>query len=286
METKEWALILFTVLSQLAIGAYVFVTWFRQRNQDAARDGVYRKVMLALLPVVAVAILASLLHLGRPLLAVTAIKNLGSSWLSREVFFSAGFFVLALGAVLLEKSPAVRQVLSWLAVLSGIGSVFSMAAIYNLAMMPAWQGYYTYVAFAGTALLLGGFATAGLLLFFGRGGAEFQSDLQMLVWVAVAALLVQAIGYPAYLVSLAGGGKAAQAALKLLSDQYALLLVARWTLVLAGGLVPMVLIARRLAAGKGVANLVYAGLAFVVAGELVGRFLFYASGIRITIGLM
>jgi len=39
---------------------------------------------------VLVALLASLAHLGRPLLALNALRNLSTSWLSREIFFSGG----------------------------------------------------------------------------------------------------------------------------------------------------------------------------------------------------
>lgn len=286
MDTKEWALILFTVLSQTAIGAFILTTWFRERNKDEATDAIYRKIVWTMVPVVAVAILASLLHLGRPVLALAAMKNFATSWLSREVVFSGAFFVLVLASALSEKIPATRRVLAWLAAAAGVGSVISMAGIYDRAMMPAWQGYNTYLTFFLTAALLGAIATAGLLVYFGRGTPMAGTELQTLVWVGIGAMLIQAVAYPVHLVTLAGGGKAAQEALRLLSDQYALLVVARWVLLLGGGLVPLVLIGRRIAAGKGVSGLVYAGLLSLMAGELVGRFLFYASGVQITIGLM
>jgi len=284
MITKEWALILFTVLSQAAIGAFLLLTIFRQRNTDREMDPTYRKAVWPLAGMTLVAILASLVHLGRPGLALYALENLGSSWLSREIFFTGGFFVLLLSSVVAENTPLVRRVIAWLAVLSGAAAVVSMASIYQFSMIPAWQGFNTYVAFVTTALLLGSVTAAGLLLLFGRGHGEVARNLAALVWIGAATLVVEAIAYPFYLLALQDGSKAAQASLALMGGKYMLVAVLRWALLLVGGLLPLVLIGRRLAAGNRAAGLVYTALAFIMAGELIGRFLFYATGIKIGIG--
>lgn len=284
MENTEWALILFTVLMETVIGAFAFTTWFRQRNKDAARDGAYRKVVLVLLPIAAVALVASLFHLGRPQYAFRALTHLGSSWLSREIFFSGGVFVLLLVSVLVEKQAMLRKVVDWLAVLAGVCALASMATSYHRTMMPAWQGFNTYVMFYAGAVLLGAGLSAVLLNLFG-GQELLGANLQCMVWVAGVALVVQLVALPLYLVQLADGGKAAQASLSLLSGTYAPALVIRWALTLLG-VVPLMATGRRLLAGKpgSAAALVYGGLLFLVAGELVGRYLFYVSGIRIMIG--
>ncbi|MGE5591605.1 MAG: dimethyl sulfoxide reductase anchor subunit family protein [Bacillota bacterium] len=284
METREWALILFTVLSQAAIGAFILLTWFRQRNRDTAMDGAYRKSSLALLGVTAVGLLASLAHLGRPLLAVTALGNLGSSWLSREIFFSGGFFVLLLASVLLEKQPATRRMIDWLASLAGVLAVLSMSAVYIRTMMPAWQGFNTFVAFLGTMALLGAATAGGLLVTFGRGQEPVARDLQALLWVAVGALVVELAVLPLYLATLGAGAEAAQAAAALLAGKYGAALVLRWALVLVGGLVPLLVVWRKLSSGQVDVNSVYAALAFILVGEVIGRYLFYATGVHIMIG--
>lgn len=284
METKEWALILFTVLSQAAIGAFILLTWFRQRNRDTAMDGAYRKASLTLLGLTVVALLASLWHLGRPLLAVSALGNLGHSWLSREIFFSGGFFVLLLASVLLEKQPATRRVVDWLAGLAGILSVLSMSAVYVRTMMPAWQGYNTFVAFLGTTALLGAATAGGLLVTFGKGQEPLARDLQHLIRVAVGALVVEVTVLPLYLASLGAGAEAAQATASLLAGKYGVALVLRWALVLAGGLVPLLVGWRKLASGQVGTNLVYTALAFILVGEVIGRYLFYATGVHIMMG--
>lgn len=281
METKEWALVLFTVLSQAAIGAFILLTWFRQRNHDSNMDAAYGKASRALLGLTVAAVLASLGHLGRPLQAITALGNLGSSWLSREIFFSGGFFVLLLAGVLLEKQPVTRRVVGWLTGLTGILAVLSMSVVYVRTMMPAWQGYNTFVAFLGTTALLGAATAGGLLVAFGKGHEPLVQDLQDLVWVALGALMVEVAVTPLYLASLGAGVAAAQAAAALLAGKYGVALVLRWLLVLAGGVLPLVLVWRRLAAGQVAVNLVYTALVFILVGEVMGRYLFYATGVHI-----
>ncbi|MBP2019438.1 anaerobic dimethyl sulfoxide reductase subunit C (anchor subunit) [Symbiobacterium terraclitae] len=284
METSEWALILFTVLAQASIGAFLLLTWLRQRNQEPGRDPVYRKSVAVLVALAAVALLASLFHLGRPALALTALRNLGTSWLSREIFFTGGFFVLLVASQLLESRPGLRRAVDWLAALAGVLAVISMAAVYSTTMRPAWQGWGTYVAFAGTAVLMGLGLTAGLLTFFGRTEGGMSSDVQQLTALAVVALVAGLVAYPLYLASLGTGGPEAQASLQLLGSRYAALLAVRWALTLVGGAVPLVLTWRRLAAGAAAAGLVYTAAVSLLAGELVGRYLFYATGVQIGIG--
>lgn len=284
MELKEFALILFTTLSQAAIGAFILLAWLRLRNRDAAMDAVYRKSTVVLLGVSGAGLLASLFHLGRPLLAITALKHLSTSWLSREIFFSGGFFVLLLAVVLLEKSAAVRKVLSGLAALSGVLAMISMSASYDATIYPAWQGWGTYAAFIGTAVLVGLGLVASLIAWFGRAVEAKAAALQRLVGATVVALGVGLVAYPLYLATLGAGGMEAQATLKLLGGEFVWVLALRWAFTLVGGLVPLVLTWRRMAAGKATTGLVYTAACFLLAGELAGRYLFYATGVPISIG--
>ncbi|HWI60634.1 MAG TPA: DmsC/YnfH family molybdoenzyme membrane anchor subunit [Symbiobacteriaceae bacterium] len=283
METNEWALILFSILIQTAVGAFAFLTCFRQFMREEGTQNVYRKAMLVLVPIVVVAVAASLLHLGKPMAAMRALLRLNSSWLSREVFFAGGFAVLVVGTVLTEKTPAIRKVVEWLGVLAGACALVSMAMLYHMTMKPAWQGFNTFLVVFGGAVLLGAGLCSGLLVLFGQESA-LRRHLEILVWASVAALVVQLVGLPFYLTSLQTGGKAAQETLGLLSGSYAPALVTRWALTLVGGLVPMLLVLRRVWAGRKSMALVYTALAFVLTGEVVGRYLFYATGVTITIG--
>ncbi|MFZ5817218.1 MAG: dimethyl sulfoxide reductase anchor subunit family protein [Bacillota bacterium] len=284
MEWKEWALVLFTVLLQASVGAFILIAGLRLRSRESGMEEAYRKATLVLVGVALVGLLASLLHLGRPALAITAMRNLSSSWLSREILFSGGFFVLLVASVALDRSPAARKVLHLLTAVAGVGAIFSMTMVYQMSMRPAWQGWATHFAFCGTALLLGMGLAAGLVAFFGRDNPQVGADLHLLVGGAVLLLIVGMAAYPLYLASLAVAGPAAEQSLHLLGGEYSAALVIRWGLTLAGGVVPLVLAWRRLAAGRASTGLVYTALAFLLAGELLGRYLFYVTGVSISIG--
>lgn len=284
MHFEELALVIFTVLAQASVGAFILIAWLRLRAGDEAMEAVYRKSVLVLLPLMAVGLLASALHLGKPLLAMSAMKHLSTSWLSREIFFTGGFFVLLIGSVALAGRPSVRRVVDGLAALAGVLSVVSMSMVYEMTVRPAWQGWGTHVAFIGTAVVVGLGLAAGLIAFFGRDLPAVGSGLTLLIGGSVLGLIVVLASYPVYLASLAGGGAAAEASLQMLGGEYSLTLALRWVLTLAGGLVPLVFAWRRLASGRGVSGLVYTALAFLMAGELVGRYLFYVTGVSIAIG--
>ena len=265
METYEWGLVLFTVLSQAAVGGFILTLCMRLRNKDAALDGIYRKSNLTLFAVSVVAMLASLFHLGRPLHALNALGNLGSSWLSREIVLAGGFVGLLFLSILFDRKPGVRQAVDWLTALVGVGVVASTATVYSVTIVPQWQGYQTYVAFFGTAAFLGAALAAGLMLVFGHGTKAVAENLQMLIKVAVVAVAIEVV-----VAALAGS--------------YSPLFMLRWALALIGGLVPFLLVGRRLTAGQVPAGLVYGATLFVLAGEIVGRYLFYATGTPIGIG--
>ncbi|MDF2630177.1 MAG: dmsC2 [Symbiobacteriaceae bacterium] len=284
MHFGDLALVIFTVLAQASVGAFILIAWLRLRNKDEAMEAVYRKSVIVLLPLMAIGLLASMLHLGRPLLAMTAMKHLATSWLSREIFFTGGFFVLLAASVALAKNVAVRRVVDALAALAGVLSVVSMSMVYEMTMRPAWQGFGTHVAFVGTAVVVGLGLAAGLILLFGRDHVAVASNLSVLVGGSLIGLVVVAVAYPVYLATLAGGGMAAQESLAMLGGEYSLMLALRWVLTLAGGLLPLVFAWRRLAAGKAVSALVYSAVLFLMAGELVGRYLFYVTGVSIGIG--
>jgi hypothetical protein len=54
--------------------------------------------------------------------------------------------------------------------------------------------------------------------------------------VILAAIAIQVIIVPNYLVSLAVSGNAGQASAEMLSDQYGMMMIIRWLLTLCGGL--------------------------------------------------
>ncbi len=98
MDTQEWALVIFTILMQMAVGSFLvlgIVYFFASRKHGAEEaNRLSDRALWAIGPVLALGMLASLFHLGTPLKAYTAVSNFGSSWISSEILFTVIFLVL------------------------------------------------------------------------------------------------------------------------------------------------------------------------------------------------
>ena len=117
METRDWSLVFFTVLTQAAVGAFLVLQVLghlshRRRALGAVRaagggpdradersTGQEAAVPLLLVSaVLSAGLFAALFHLSTPLQAARAVVNFSSSWLSREIVFG-GVFAALLGAL-------------------------------------------------------------------------------------------------------------------------------------------------------------------------------------------
>lgn len=157
-EIKTWkgksdlSLVIFTLLSQMAAGIAIF-SLFSGPLTDS--------ILITLGCLIGVSGLVSVLHLGTPLHAWRSLFHLKKSWLSREILFFGLFgasWLLCLVLPGMGKLPLA---------LSGIGFVHSMAQVYRLRSIPAWDSWRTNVSFFVTALLLGCVATQSV----SRGGS-------------------------------------------------------------------------------------------------------------------
>ena len=96
MPYIDWPLTLFTVITQMALGAYA-VLWAtdliaRQLTRPEDQERISAAGVFLLGPLMALGLAFATLHLGRPEYAHRALSNLATSWLSREVFFVGVFF--------------------------------------------------------------------------------------------------------------------------------------------------------------------------------------------------
>ena len=88
METRDWSLVFFTVLTQAAVGAFLTLQVLQYPPNPGRRTPVPLVVVLAVL---SVGLFAALFHLSSPLQAARAVVNFSSSWLSREIVFGSLF---------------------------------------------------------------------------------------------------------------------------------------------------------------------------------------------------
>lgn len=214
----------------------------------------------------------SLLHLGNPLGAYRALGNLKSSWLSREIACLGVFFAL----VFIEFAfPSMevggKTVVGWAAVGAGALCLFSMASIYSHTAIPAWNGWYTHISFHSAAAILG----AALYFVAAIAGGQAELATRGLILVATGTG-IQLVALIAYLPMLAEGSRAKRVTSRILSSQRHWLVMGQLLTVVGGLGLP-------LAIGFGAIQgdeIVYGILLLSAVGQLIGRSLFYVTGVH------
>jgi Fe-S-cluster-containing dehydrogenase component/DMSO reductase anchor subunit len=137
-EDPHWPLVWLTLLTQAAVGASLTAGGRADRLWAAG--------------LAAVALAASLLHLGRPLYAGKALRNLRRSWLSREVALFGAYGVLAGLAVGFPATAPVAAVV-------GAAGVYASGRLYMVPGRPAWCTPLTLARFGASALAVGALVT-------------------------------------------------------------------------------------------------------------------------------
>lgn len=305
MNTQDWALITFTILAQMSVGAFVvlgFIHYFAVRKGGLeAAERLSDRALLAIGPVMVLGLIASLLHLGSPLTAPTAILNIGKSWLSREVLFGVLFAAFG-GAFAFAQwrkigTYASRNILAWIATVFGLALVFCMSMVYMLDSQPAWNNLATPILFFATTFLLGSLAIGvAFAAIYGMSKenesecAKEQCELlrKTIFWIAIASMVllgIELVTIPILNAYLAGNGiPQAAASASAIYANYGFLFALRLLLVFLGaGMFGMFLFRTSAIVGseKTLSNLVYVAFTLVLAAEVIGRFLFYATHVKI-----
>jgi anaerobic dimethyl sulfoxide reductase subunit C (anchor subunit) len=304
MNVREWALPVYTILMQMAVGS-LFALWVLRsfafaRFKPGVIDRFIRNPILVIIFTAVVAMVAAHFHLSKPFLSYRAVLNFKSSWLSREIVFTTIFFWSLAGLLYLTFYKAERRrlisVTGWLAILMGAILVYCMASIYLLPAQVAWNSNWVILSFFVTALMLGVVALACLMLLdlkFSeiQKAADIKLRVQwikysmgslttlvvILVFASIAITLIQ-------MKLLSIGGLIAQTSLELLLDLYFPLLVMRLVLLISALILQGVAVYRmyrfKLIPQK-IFLRVYLACLLILIGEIIGRFLFYATHIRV-----
>lgn len=261
----ERPLVAFTLLAQLAVGAFLTLgaldAWAGGLVGDPAAHALTNGVSLAIGPAMALALLASLLHLGAPGAAWRAVRNVRTSWLSREVLlavaFTAGGGLFAVLRWTGAGSPSLRTRVALVAGACGIALVYAMARVYRLRTVPAWDSALTTMSFFATTVLLGSLGVgAGLALLPGVPATLVTPPLHVIAVAAAGAFGAELTHH--------GTGPLHRVRRMLLLAGLALCVL----LLLTGGRARWLL-----------------GAAFVsaLATQAIGRYLFYDTGLRRTL---
>lgn len=246
---SEMPLVFFTVLSQMAAGA--FIVFYRMEQTQSVDPAASRRIAFGIAGSMAVALLMSTAHLGHPQEGYRALFNLGSSWLSREILVSSLFFFCTLLYCWPQAKRAAAQWIGLVGAVSGILMIFITGMVYSLPSHPAWSGVYPVAFFALTAIVAGPlftFMLSGGKYFGGKDRAILMTGIVLsALWFALYA----AIGTEVFIGAFDAGLR-----------------------LVVGVLIPIIIL---LKCQKQHVNYLPIVWGFVLCGEIFGRMLFYAG---------
>ncbi|WP_368084272.1 dimethyl sulfoxide reductase anchor subunit family protein [Vibrio splendidus] len=281
MIFHEWSLIFFTVLAQTAVGGYLLIgARALILGHDEEKLNSYKVPMFILWALMGLGFMFSTTHLGSPLRAFNAFNQLGSAWLSNEVFFGAAFFAVGglqwLLSVVKKGGVAIQKALMVGAMVLGVIFMYAMINVYMINTVPTWDNIYTPLSFIMT-MVVGGLLLSQFVIVFAKD-SRFTVDrnITMLAVIAVAISLLVTVGK----LNLIGDIQTSAAKASELVDglgSYVILQVALLMASLLIWILPML--------NKAKVNPVNLGLALVLflVSELIGRGLFYS--LHMTSGL-
>jgi len=208
---KERSLVIFTILCQTAVGAFLTLVLLRmyliaQFGREIT-EVLSKSILAGIVIILMIGLLTSLHHLGTPQKAWRALSNLRRSWLSREIFCAALFTLIVsvyTGLQCLSLAPPqVQDLFEWFALVWGIAFVYSMSRVYSLRTVPSWNSRLTWWSFFNTPFLLGGLYcfTIYIPTWLNQPIANlFEVDLHKSLviptqWIGLAALLLIGINF-------------------------------------------------------------------------------------------
>ncbi|CAH7245650.1 dimethyl sulfoxide reductase subunit C [Vibrio chagasii] len=281
MIFHEWSLIFFTVLAQTAVGGYLLIgARALVLGHDEEKLNSYKVPMFILWALMGLGFMFSTTHLGSPLRAFNAFNQLGSAWLSNEVFFGAAFFAVGglqwLLSVVKKGGVAIQKVLMVGAMVLGAIFMYAMINVYMINTVPTWDNIYTPLSFIMTMVVGGLLLSQFVIVFANDSRFSVDRNITMLAVIAVAISLLVTVGK----LNLIGDIQTSAAKASELVDglgSYVILQVALLMASLLIWILPML--------NKAKMNPVNLGLALVLflASELIGRGLFYS--LHMTSGL-
>lgn len=306
MNVREWALPVYTILMQIATGILLMLWIIRHQGKSKlARDKMARMTdtpLTIVLFTIVVAMIGAHFHLSKPYLSLLALLNFRSSWLSREIVFTILFFFSVTGLWYLRRKASVlgelETYLGWSAIAFGSANIYCMARIYLLPTQVAWNSPVTITYYAGTTLLLGAMAMAALLIMDLRFAIVREPETpnhripliqSSLLWLAILAVIMVLViaGINLYQISyLQNADEPAKTSLNLLLGLYQPLFVIRLGFIFVGVGWLILSVSQMLRKRKTTQELmtpIYGSCLLVMIGEILGRFLFYATHVRLGI---
>lgn len=219
LSSRENPLVIFTLAAQAAAGAFALLFFGKLFNSSVLMpviaSPISSLIVVKTLVLIALGLLMSTIHLGKPMRFYRGFNNLRHSPVAREglgivlfmVFAGIHFLAALPNNAWVQQSIGVLHA-DWqnfaniianstagLAVLSSIVALYYMYRCYRIKARPFWNHYQTAFTFVGNALILGsiviGVLAVPYLLWI---NASATSLLSLLGSVMAAGMLLEAIG--------------------------------------------------------------------------------------------
>lgn len=277
-EDPHWPLIALTLLTQLSLGT-VAATVVAELAGGAGPHGLAGGAVGAALAG-AVALTASLFHLGRPTHAFKALRNVRTSWLSREVALLSAFSGASLAyaaawtwADPLGSGRALRLVLGVGAVVAGMAGVYASGRLYLVPARPVWNSRRTLVSFFATAV-----STGPLLALLCLDRGSLPAGVVVALIAAAAAGVLAQLGVQAHLARTlaAHSDRQHRGTAQLLHGAFRDLVMAR-AVAAAATLALLAWALEAPPAASAAGGRLVTALVLAALGELAGRYLFYVT---------
>ncbi len=209
LSTRENPLVIFTLISQLVVGAFLLLfvgPKFNINTISASENPVLWPIILfALIGIQTLALVLSTMHLGKPHRFYRAFNNLKYSPVSREVAGIAVFYNFLGAFTMLTGLPVLFSWLpevftsslatfcGWGAAISGLAALYFMYSIYRIPARPYWNHWSVLTAFYGSMMSLGPLLVGIIYLIYSyTHGISYSLD-----WIAMiiaVGLIIESVG--------------------------------------------------------------------------------------------
>jgi len=275
---SELPLVFMTVLTQVSLGAFAALMLGNVLSLFGLSTPNWVMAVAALIPA-ALGLPLSALHLGRPLRAMTAMKNIKTSWLSREAL-ALGIFVGMMTLNVLWYAIGIPKglhvIFELLTLGVGVYGIYAQSMIYRIAARPSWNRMTTNLKFFGVGYV--GFTLMALVALM----QHVESAVTPLLATALVAAAAQAFFSYEDRRTLKKNGAYAyqlQRTLRLYRELFSRQVTIRAVMFVVGALLMPLLVLVLAGAGAHTAAVAVLILSIVLSmgSELVDRFLFYAT---------
>lgn len=274
----ELPLVFMTVLTQISLGAFFALMMGNMFSLFGLSSPNWIMAAMVMLPA-AIGLPLSALHLGRPFLAMTAMKNIKTSWLSREAAALGAFtgmMTLNIALYFFGLPTSLHVIFELMTFGVGVYGIYAQSMIYRIKARPAWDRMTTNLKFFGAGHI-GLFLFALVALIAGETSA-------VIPLIAAGMVMAMAQGFFTYedrraLMIIETDKYELERSERLYSEFFERHVKARWASLAAGAIGLPMLVLVLVGAGADTAGAVVLSLSLVLSmgSEFTDRFLFYST---------